>query len=88
MWTYNDIYQAIVFYINQDLRDTDYTLNFGAVGIATLSPRAIVKFCLRNVQTNRQKHWKAIIVGETTRELEASMQISIRDHLNQSGGRL
>ena len=46
MWTYNDIYRAIVFYINQDLRDTDYTLNFGVVGIATQSPRAIVKFCL------------------------------------------
>ena len=62
-----------MFYINQDLRDTDYTLNFGVVGIATQSPRAIVKFCLQNVQTNRQKWWKAIIVGETTRELEASV---------------
>ena len=38
MWTYNDIYQAIVFYINQDLRNTDYTLNFGVVGITTQTP--------------------------------------------------
>ena len=88
MWTYIDIYQAIVFYINQDLRDTDYTLNFGVVGIATQSLRAVVKFCLRNVQTNRQKCWKAIVVGETTRELEASMRISVRDHVNQTGGKL
>ena len=50
----NDIYWAIVFYISQDLRDTDYTLNFGVVGIATQSPRVIVKVCLQNVQTNRQ----------------------------------
>ena len=45
MWTYNNIYPAIVFFINQDFRDTDYTLNFGVVGIATQSLRAIVKLC-------------------------------------------
>ena len=38
MWLYNDIYRAIVFYINQDLRDTDYTLNFEVVGISTQTP--------------------------------------------------
>ena len=83
MWTYNDIYRVVIFYINQDLRDTDYTLNFGVVGIATQTPRVIVKFCLKNVQTNSQRQWRMIIVGETTRELESSVQALVEDQLNR-----
>ena len=56
MWTYTDIYKAIIKYIDTDLRNTDYVLNFGIVAIATQSPRASVKFCLKNIQTNKQKH--------------------------------
>ena len=35
MWTYTDIYKAIIKYIDTDLRNTDYVLNFGVVAIAT-----------------------------------------------------
>ena len=83
MWSYNDIYRAIVFYINQDLRGTDYTLNFGVVGISTQTPQAIVKLCLRNMQTNRQRWWKAIIVGETLRELQNSVCNSVKEQLDR-----
>ena len=55
MWTYTDIYKAIIKYIDTDLCNTDYVLNFGVVAIATQSPRASVKFCLKNIQTNKQK---------------------------------
>ena len=84
MWLYNDIYRAIVFYINQDLRETDYTLNFGVVGISTQTPWAIVQFCLRNMQTNRQRWWKAIVVRETLRELENSVHMSMREQLESA----
>ena len=49
MWTYTDIYKAIIKYIDTDLRNTDYVLNFGIVAIATQSPQASVKFCLKNI---------------------------------------
>ena len=38
MWTYTDIYKAIIKYIDTDLLNTDYVLNFGVVAIATQSP--------------------------------------------------
>ena len=38
MWTYTDIYKAIIKYIDTDLSNTDYVLNFGIVAIATQSP--------------------------------------------------
>ena len=38
MWTYTDIYKAIIKYIDTDLQNTDYVLNFGVVAIATQSP--------------------------------------------------
>ena len=56
MWTYTDIYKAIIKYIDTDLYNTDYVLNFGVVAIATQSPRASIKFCLKNIQTNKQKN--------------------------------
>ena len=55
MLTYTDIYKAIIKYIDTDLRNTDYILNFGVVAIATQSPQASVKFYLKNIQTNKQK---------------------------------
>ena len=53
MWTYTDIYKAIIKYIDTDLQNTDYILNFGVVAIATQSPQAPVKFCLMNVQIKK-----------------------------------
>ena len=65
MWMYTDIYKSIVRFIDSDLRNTDYILNFGVVAIATQSPRTSVKFCLRNIQTNKQKRWTFLLYGET-----------------------
>ena len=42
MWTYDDIYQAIIAYIATDLRESEYTLNFGVVCIATTSPHMLI----------------------------------------------
>ena len=42
MWTYDDIYQAIIAYIATDLRESEYTLNFGVVCIVTTSPCALI----------------------------------------------
>ena len=55
MWTYTDIYKASIKYIDTDLCNTNYILNFGVVAIATQSPQASIKFCLKNIQTNKQK---------------------------------
>ena len=81
MWTYTDIYKAIIKYIDTDLHNTDYVLNFGIVAIATQSPRASVKFCLKNIQTNKQKCWTLILTREIILPLEANLQASMAVHL-------
>ena len=83
MWTYTDIYKAIVRFIDSDLRNTDYVLNFGVVAIATQSPRASVKFCLRNIQTNKQKRWTLLLCGETLKELETNVRNVVGMHLGK-----
>ena len=81
MWTYTNIYKAIIKYIDADLHNTDYILNFGIVAIATQSPRASVKFCLKNIQTNKQKQWTLLLTGETILALEANLRASVAVHL-------
>ena len=81
MWTYTDIYKAIIKYIDTDLRNTDYVLNFGVIAITTQSPQASIKFCLKNIQTNKQKHWTLILTRETILALEANLRASMATHL-------
>ena len=81
MWTYTDIYKAIIKYIDTDLCNTDYILNFGVVTIATQSPQASVKFCLKNIQTSKQKCWTLILTGETILALEANLRASMAVYL-------
>ena len=83
MWMYTDIYEAIIKYIDTDLQNTDYVLNFGVVAIATQSPRASVKFCLKNVQTNKQKWWTLLLMGETILALEANVRASVVVHIGK-----
>ena len=83
MWTYTDIYKAIIKYIDTDLRNTDYILNFGVVVIATQSPQVSVKFCLKNVQTNKQKWWMLLLMGETILALEANARASVAVHIGK-----
>ena len=78
---YRYIYKAIIKYIDTDLRNTDYILNFGVVAIATLSPQASIKFWLKNIQTNKQKCWTLILTGETILALEANLRASMAVHL-------
>ena len=83
MWTYTDIYKAIIKYIDTDLQNTDYILNFSVVAIATQSPQASVKFCLNNVQTNKQKWWMLLLTGETILALEANVRASVAIHIGR-----
>ena len=83
MWTYTDIYKAIMKYIDTDLQNTDYVLNFGVVAIATQSPQASVKFCLKNVQMNKQKWWTLLLMGETILALEANVRGSVAVHIGK-----
>ena len=55
MWTFTDIYHALVDYVVQDLRDGTYKLNWGVVAIAQSSRRAVVRLTLRNVKNNKSK---------------------------------
>ena len=77
MWTYTDIYKA------NNLRNTDYILNFGIVAIATQSPQASIKFCLKNIQTNKQTRWTLLLTGETILALEANVRASVAVYLGK-----
>ena len=77
MWTFTDIYRALVDFIVQDLRDGTFKLNWGIVAIAQSSPRAVVRFTLRNVKNNRSKRWTAVIMGETMAELTAHVRLQV-----------
>ena len=83
MQTYTDIFKTIIKYIDTDLQNTDYVLNFGVVAIATQSPRASVKFCLKNVQMNKQKCWTLLLMGETLLALEATVRASVAVHIGK-----
>ena len=83
MWTYTDIYKAIIKYIDTDLQNTNYILNFGVVAIATQTPQASVKFCLKNVQTNKQKRWTLLLIGETILALEANVRAFVAVHIGK-----
>ena len=83
MWTYTDIYKAIMKYIDTDLQNTDYVLNFGVVAIATQSPQSSVKFCLKDVQMNKQKWWMLLLMGETILALEANVRASVAVHIGK-----
>ena len=83
MWAYTDIYKAIIKYIDTDLQNADYILNFGVVAIATQTPQASVKFCLKNVQTNKQKRWTLLLTGETILALEANVRASVAVHIGK-----
>ena len=83
MWTYTDIYKAIIKFIDTDLQNTNYILNFGVVAIATQTPQASLKFCLKNVQTNKQKWRTLLLTGETILALEANVRASIAVHIGK-----
>ena len=53
------------------------------VAIATQSPRASVKFYLKNVQTNKQKWWTLLLTGETILALEANVRASVTVHIGK-----
>ena len=42
MWSYTDVYHALVDYVVQDLKDGTYKLNWGILAIVELTPRVIV----------------------------------------------
>ena len=70
MWSCTDVYHALIDYVIQDLKDGTYKLNWGIVAIAELTPRVIVHFAVRNVNTNQSKMWTTVLVGETMAQLK------------------
>ena len=74
MWSYTDVYCALVGYVVQDLKDGTYKLNWGIVAIAKLTPRVIVHFTLRNVSNNHSKIWTTVLIGETMVQLTTYAQ--------------
>ena len=62
MWKYNDVYHVIVTFMNQELCDTDLTLNFSIIVLSTHSNQALVKFKLLNLQTNKSSCWISVLM--------------------------
>ena len=80
MWSYTDVYRALVNYVVQDLKDGAYQLNWGILAIAELTPRVIVWFTLRNISNNHSKMWTTVLVGETMAQLTVSAHNQVNRH--------
>ena len=74
MWSYTDVYHALVDYVVHDLKDGTYKLNWGIVAIAELTPRVIVCFTLQNVSNTCSKMWTTVLIGETMDQLTTYAQ--------------
>ena len=83
MWSYTDVYRALVDYVTQDLKDGTFKLNWGIVAIAELTPRVIVQFTLRNVHNNHSKMWTTVLVGETIVHLTVYTRSQIDRYKNE-----
>ena len=77
MWSYTNMYHALVDNVVEDLRDGMFKLNRGIVAIAELMPRDIVHFTLRNLSNNHSKMWTTTLVDETIAHLTACARIQI-----------
>ena len=65
-------------FINQELCDTNLTLNFGVITLSTHSNQALVKFKLLNLQTNKSSHWISVLTGETIEELSEEVKVLVQ----------
>ena len=68
-WRYRDVYAVIIRYITTHLDPTNNLLNFGIIALHEVSPRAIIRFTLKNIRNNRKQMWTQLIAGETLDEL-------------------
>ena len=64
-------------FINQELHDTDLTLNFGIIALSTHPNQALVKFKLLNLQTNKSSCWISVLTGETIEELSEEVRVLV-----------
>ena len=78
MWEYDDVYWAIVTFINQELCNTDLTLNFGVIALLAHSNQVLVKFKLLNLQTNKSSRWISVLTGNTIEELSEEVKIVVQ----------
>ena len=68
-WRYTDVYVVIIRYITTHLDPANYLLNFGIIALHEVSPRAIIRFTLKNIRNNRKQTWTQLIAGKTLDEL-------------------
>ena len=68
-WWYTDIYGVIIWYIADHLDPTNYLLNFGIIAINELSPKAIIKFTLKNIRNSLRKSWTQVIEEDALEDL-------------------
>ena len=78
MWEFNDVYQAIVTFINQELHNTDLTLNFSVIALSTHSNQVLVKLNLLNLQTNKSSWWISVFTGNTIEELSEEVKVVVQ----------
>ena len=65
-------------FINQELCDTNLTLNFGVIALSIHSNQALVKFKLLNLQTNKSSCWISVLTGETIKELSEEVKVLVQ----------
>ena len=83
-WTYTDIYEVIVRYIQERLVPQNFTLNFSVIALCQTAPKVHVRLTLKNLANNRSEQWETQLIGNTVQELNISLHTNIeryREHL-------
>ena len=53
----------------EHLDPTNYLLNYGIIALHELTPKAIIRFTLKNIRNNLRQSWTQHLEGETLEDL-------------------
>ena len=53
----------------EHLVPTNYLLNYGIIALHELTPKAIIRFTLKNIRNNLRQSWTQHLEGETLEDL-------------------
>lgn len=84
-WTYDAIYRAIVTSLIRVLDQREYTLNFSVIALHVRLPKAVVRFTLQNILTNRYSQWEILFNASQIPQLMSQICLTIdvhKAHLN------
>ena len=64
----------------EHLDPTNYLLNYGIIALHELTPKAIIRFTLKNIRNNLRQSWTQHLEGETLEDLLEGVYGAVEIH--------